>query len=97
MLTQFHKSTGTLTATVTDVDGVAASGATVTVTIVDHAGTALVTDAAMADQSDGTYDYTISNTLLAVADRVYTAQITAVSGGSTRYAEIKITTEIDAD
>lgn len=96
-LTVNFKSTATLTATLTDSAGTAVTGAAVTVTIVDKKGTELVTDGDMADQADGTYDYTIANTLLPVAGQTYTAQITAVSGGNTRYAEIKLDNTVDAD
>ena len=97
MLTAFHKSTIILTATLTNAAGTALTGATVTVTILDMDGTALVTGATMVDQSDGTYDFTIINTLLPTAGDTYTAQITAVSGTNTRFAEVPIKTEVDVD
>ena len=94
----FHKSTGVLTAHITDDNGADVDSATVTVTIVpDDGGAALVTAASMAFDVAGKYDYTISNTLLPNANRDYVAQVTAVDSGNTRYAEVTISSVIDAD
>ena len=97
MLLAFHKSHNLLTATLTDSAGASVSSATVTVTIRNKAGTALVTAATMVDQSDGTYNYSMSNTLLPTEGEIYKAEITSVSGGNTRYAEVPIKNILDTD
>ena len=96
-LTAFHKSSTTLIATLKTAAGVLTSGATVTVTINDASGTALVTGATMLDQSDGTYEYDISNTLLPTENEIYRAEITAVNSGLTRYSEVSLKNILDAD
>ena len=97
MLLAFHKSHNTIVATLTDVDGLAVTGATVTVTIKDKAQTALATDQPMVDQADGTYEFVSNNSLLPTEDEIYKAEITAVSGGNTRYAEVAIKNILDMD
>lgn len=96
MLSLVHKSTNILTATLTDSSGSAVAGATVTVTILDLDGTEIVSGAIMVGQGDGTYDYTVANTLLSTPGVRYRAQVTAVSGTSTRYAEVELTSRVDA-
>ncbi len=95
MLLAFHKSTNVLIATLTDSAGTGITGATVTVTILDKAGAALVTGQTMVDQSDGTYEYIMSNVLLPTEDEIYRAQVTAVKSADTRYAEIPIKNLLD--
>ncbi len=97
MLKVFFKSHNTITATLTNLAGAAVAGATVTITIRDKAGTALVTGGTMVDQADGDYDFTSTNVLLPTENEIYRAEVTAVSGGSTRYAEVALKNTLDAD
>lgn len=90
MLTVYLGSTATLTATLKDAAGVAVTGATVTLTIRNDAGTAIVTGASMADAGAGAYTYTITSNLLPLATFAYQAQVTAVKSGATRYAMVGI-------
>ena len=97
VLSVFHKSHNIIRATLEDSAGAAVTGAVVTITIRDKSGTALVTGATMVDGSDGTYDYTASNTVLPTVNEIYKAEITAVSGGNTRYAEVFVKNVLDTD
>ena len=92
MLTHYESSTGTLTATLTDVDDAAVTGATVTVTITQN-GTAVTGEtwpASMVDEEDGTYTYIVASDLLPKSGTRYIAAISATKAGVDAYAELPI-------
>ena len=97
MLNVLFKSHNVLRATLTDSAGATVTGSTVLVTITDKSGTALVTAATMVDGSDGTYDYTISNSLLPTLGEIYIAKITSTKSGDIRYVEISLKNVLDTD
>ena len=97
MLKAFHKSHNTLRAELTSPTGAAITGATVTADIKDKAGGAVATGVSLAEQGDGIYDFIMSNTLLPTENEIYRAEVTAVSGASTRYAEVGIKNIVDTD
>lgn len=93
----YFQSTATLTVTLTTVAGEAVTGATVTLTLLDEDGTAVVEDASVTETGGGEYTYTIADDLLDTRNHVYVAQITATSGSVQRYTEIPIRTAVDVD
>lgn len=107
MLTPPYGTDFVLTHTLTDSAGDAVSGATVTVTITDSqvtdwlngdtppSGSVLLEDQAMNDESDGTYTYTVADTLLTVPGASYYAHIVAISGGLQQYTRVRIEPTID--
>ena len=98
MLTAYYKSTGTLTATLTNESGVAVTGATLTVTIArsGKALTGVAWPVTMTEAGGGAYTYTVPATLLAL-NATYVAQITAIRAGVQRYAEVLISCVVDDD
>ena len=97
MLLTFHKSNNILRATLTNDVGVLETGAVVTVTIKDKAGTALVTGASMPEVGTGEYEYNISNILLPTEDEIYRGEVTASKSGNTRFAVIPFKNIMDVD
>jgi hypothetical protein len=70
----------TLSLLVTDDDGAAVTGATVTFTLYDQGGIKLIDNQAMTHSGAGVYTYTIDANFLTIVGR-YLAVYTAVSGG----------------
>jgi hypothetical protein len=84
----YLKNDNALRATVTDSDGAADEGATVTATVVDRSGTAVQSALAMGHVSAGMYQVVLNETLYERG--VYTAQITVVgTGNEDGYIELR--------
>lgn len=98
MLIVYHASTATLSATVTNADAEVVTGATVTVTIRDPAGTALASGQTMTEVgTTGVYNYVIASNLLPAVGAKYKATITATKDTNVRTATITLYTARDTD
>lgn len=90
------KSTVELTATLTDDNGDAVTGATVTLDVVAPNGTKVIDGASMSDDGSGEYSHTIAADAMSRKNVDYMAKITATSGSNERYAEVPIKVTPDA-
>lgn len=86
-----------LDATVKDRDGVVVTDATVTVSIVDPSGTAVVTDANMSHQGSGVYRYAGGDDVLTEDNKTYTATVVAVASGKTARAKLRLYAKTDTN
>lgn len=92
MRIHYDQTSGNIVATLIDVAGVIVSSGTVTLSILNNAGTPITGDAwpvTMAEGPLGTYTYTIDSDLLSL-NEYYIATIKATKSGVTVFTSLNI-------